>query len=117
MSFLGKGRFSHKCKKGGLWHKPENVVMLCKPNGKSDWKYTYFIIFEGYYFKEKFQELTNQNSTLTIDDWKEQVESCKQENEDLASKVEILTNQCSSNDPSTATSDDTTGTFCKQSYC
>ena len=96
MSFLGKGRFSHKCKKGGLWHKPENVVMLCKPNGKSDWKYTYFIIFEGYYFKEKFQELTNQNSTLTIDDWKEQVESCKQENEDLASKVEILTNQCSS---------------------
>ena len=51
----------------------------------------------------------NQSSTLTMDHLKEQVESCKQESEDLASKVEILTNQCSSNDP--ATSDDTAGTF------
>ena len=75
------------------------------------------MIFEGYFFKEKFQKLMNQSSTLTMDHLKEQVESCKQESEDLASKVEILTNQCSSNDPSTATSDDTTGTFCKQSYC
>ena len=56
----------------------------------------------------------NQSSTLTMDHLKEQVESCKQESEDLASKVEILINQCSSNDP--ATSDDTTGTFLLQLY-
>ena len=22
------------CKKGGIWHKPENVLLLCVPNGK-----------------------------------------------------------------------------------
>ena len=69
------------------------------------------MLFIGHFFKEKFQNLTNENSTLTMEDehWKEQLASCKQESEDLASKVEILTNQCSSNGQSSTTSDETTG--------
>ena len=68
------------------------------------------MIFIGHFFKEKFQNLTNENSTLIDDEhWKEQFESCKKDSEDLASKVEILTNQCSSNDHSATTSDETTG--------
>ena len=53
----------------------------------------------------------NQNLTSTIENghWKEQAEICKQESENLASKVEILTNQCSSGGQSSTSSDDTTG--------
>ena len=33
-SFIEKGRFFHRCKKGGIWHEPENVALNCNPNGK-----------------------------------------------------------------------------------
>jgi len=32
--FIGKGRLFHRCKKGGIWHEPENVATTCDPNGK-----------------------------------------------------------------------------------
>ena len=41
-----KGRLFHRCKKGGIWHQPENVAVSCEPNGKESLVRTTKIIIE-----------------------------------------------------------------------
>ena len=63
--FSDSRRSYHRCKKGGVWQKPENVLLNCTPNGK---KISYINLrfycqniqqfkYSAIYFKEKSERL------------------------------------------------------------
>ena len=61
--FSDSRRSYHRCKKGGVWQKPENVLLNCTPNGQ---KISYINL--RFYCQNIQQSISKKNQS----DWKQQ---------------------------------------------